>query len=481
MSAPAYTLAQLLTPQNLDVIRTRLLASFQGAGFPAITEWQPKNGVEMGFVTMVGSSVADMIAADLPSIIAGGFLGEAAELSGDASAWLDLLTETVYLLSRVPATSTTFNMDMLVALTAQPYTWNVGDVEIIAPTGNRYRNTTAATGQPGSFATLTFQAEAPGASYADDPGSGFQLVTTFAGVTLRPTAAAFSSVIHTGTSTGQITPILVGAPQAHAYAIRIDVSGDCGTAQWSYQADGGAWVPMGIVQTVSAVFNGISTRAQNGSGTPTSFIAGDQFFFSQPGGTSYVQGSDAETNTALAQRCRLRWPSLSLNPTDGLFQLWAILAVPSASRIQVAPDLASDPTAIPGRVRMWVADSKGPIDPKSLAIINAYIQPKMSVLDSFLASGAVPAPITALGTVLVTPATLVSVQQAAEKGWAAYLGSLPLGGVVELSKLTQVVMDAGALNITGTFLNGFAENFALAPGQVPTEAATLISSLVWSF
>ncbi len=483
MSAPAYTLAQLLTPQNLDTIRTRLLAGFQGAGFPAITVWQPKGGVEMGFVDMVGGSVADLLAADLPAIIAGGFLGKGSGL------WLDVLAETVYLLERVPATTTSFNQELVVAATAQSYTWAVGDVEIVAPSGNRYRNTTAGTGEPGGFATLTFEAEAAGASYNDSPDA-MALVTTFAGVTVRAAAPTFGAITQTGVSTGQILPSVTtpahggdGTVEAHAYAIRIDASGDTNTARFSMQLDGGAWTGRGVLFANQNMGGGLTLRAVNGSGTPSSFLAGDTFFFTAPGGSSYVAGSDEESDAALAERCRKRWPSLSLNPTDGLFQLWALLAVPTASRIQVAPDLATDPTAIPGRVRMWVADSVGPLDAIGLAKINAYVGPKLSILDGFLASGAAALPITATGNVLVTGPTLASVQQAAERGWLAYLGSIPIGGIVEISKLEQILMDAGAVDVATIELlrlNGDVVNVELAQGQVPTEAATLIASLEWT-
>jgi hypothetical protein len=478
-SSGALTLAQLLTPQNLDTIRTRLLATFQGAGFPAITEWQPKGGVEMGFVTMVGSSIADLIAADLPDIIAGGFLGKA------AGKWLDLLAETVYLLERVSATKTTFDMDLLVGPTATTYTWAVGDVEIIAPSGNRYRSTTAGTGKPGSFATLSFEAEAEGASYNDNPGIvEMELVTTFAGVTVRAAAPPFSPVTHTGVSTGQLIPSAVSAGPAGSYVIRIDTTGDAGAARASLQIDGGAWNAIGLLQATSVIVFGISLRVLNGSGTPSSFVAGDRFTFSVPGGASYVPGSDAETDSSLAQRCRLRWPSLSLNPTDGVFELWALFACPAATRIHVAPDLASDPTAIPGRVRMRTADSSGPLDPSGLDKINAYIGPKMGLLDSFLALPAVVAAIVPFGSVLVTPSSVVAVQQAAEKGWAAYLGQIPLGGIVEIAVFEQILMDAGAIDV-GTdlalSLNEFPDNVHLAPGEVPVSSGSLTSLIEWVF
>lgn len=477
MSAPVYTLAQLLAPQNLDGIRSRLLATFQGAGFPAITEWQPKGGVEMGFVDMVGSSVADLLAADLPDIIAGGFLGKASDL------WMDLLAETVYLLTRVPATKTTFNLELAVAATVgSPYTWDVGDVEVVGPSGHRYRNTTSGIGTPGDFATLAFEAEAVGSAYNDSPAA-MQLVTTFAGVTVRPAAPPVSPVYQSGGSTGQIVVTSQGG--AGTFILSIDVSGDVGTARFSIAANGDPPASYGILLASQQIRGGgLTVFAVNGSGTPGSFVAGDMFTFAAPGGPSFVQGSDAESDQALAARCRGRWPSLSLNPTEGLFRLWALLAYPSGTRIQVSPDLATDPAGVPGRVRMYVADARGPLDTTGLAKITAFITPKMGPLDSFVASPASALPIAVSGSVLVTPTTLASVQQAAEEAWSRYLSEIPLGAPVEIARLIQALMDAGAVDVSPTTdleINGVPTNVQLAHGQVPVEVGTLAGSLEWVY
>jgi hypothetical protein len=474
---PKYSLIELLAQENLDAIRNRLLARFEGRGFPAVSEWRAKGGVEMSFVTMISQSIAELLAADIPEITAGGFLGKAKGI------WLDLLAETVFLLKRVPATKTSFNMDLVVAdAVSAAYTWDVGDVEIVAKSGNRYRNATAAKGEPGKFGTLRFEAEAEGSSYNDDPSlaDDFALVTTFAGVTLRPPAPPFSTVFHLGASTGQIVP--GGKAASQSYVVRIDAPGDPGTARYSIAANGGAFVSMGVLQrTNSAGFGGMTLAALPGSGSPLSFRAGDVFVFTAPGTPELIQGSDAETDEALAARCRGRWPSLSLNPTEGLFQLWALLAVPTASRIQVGADRPDDPSAVPGRVSMYVADSRGPMDPSALAQITAYITPKLSVLDGFIARQAVARKIAVSGSVLVTPDTLVAAQQAAEKAWTSYLGSVPIGGRVELARLEQILMDAGAVDVNGLEINGIDFDTYLRPGEVPVATASLIDSLDWLF
>jgi hypothetical protein len=477
MSSPAFNLIELIAGEGLDAIRNRLLGRFYGESFPT-NEWVAKDGVEMDFVNMVSRSLQELMAADNRDIAAGGFLGKAPGL------WMDLLTESVFLLPRVPASRTTCNWELHVAETAQPQTWDVGDVEIVAESGNRYRNTAAGTAQPGGFAVLPFAAEAEGSSYNDVPGvDHFDLVTVFAGVTLQPAAPSFSSVHQLGTSTGQITPS--GNAESHSYIVRIDVSGDVGSARYSIQADGGEWRSFGVLQRSQNVgFGSMQLSAVNGSGSPNSFVAGDTFAFTSPGSPELVVGRDAETNEHLADRCRSRWTTLSRNPTDGLFKLWAMLAVPSATRVAVGPDLPSDPTSVPGRVSMYVADSLGPIDPSALAQITAYVVPRLSVLDGFVARQAVKKPITISGSVLVTPTNLVSVQQAAERAWTAYLGNVPLGDVVRISKLVEILMDAGAVDVGNPepiFMNHEDFDAFLNPGEVPVKDAPLIDSLTWMY
>lgn len=474
MPTPLYSLVELMAAENLDAIRNRLLARLEGRGFPAVSEWVTKGGAEMGFVSMISQSIADLLAVDVPKIAAGGFTGKASGI------WMDLLAETVFLLKRVPASKTSFNMELLVAVTVDTsYTWDVGDVEIVAKSGNRYRNTNAATGVPGSSGILHFEAEAEGSAYNDDPFGGVVLVTTFPGVTLVPARPSFSTVHHSGISTGQIVPN-GDDPAWQSYQVRIDVSGDPGTARYSLAGTDGLFVSMGTLQRTNPVgFFGMTLFALPGSSTP-SFLAGDIFAFTSPGTPELVQGRDAESDEDLAARCRGRWPSLSLNPTDGLFQLWALLAVPTARRIKVSPDLPSDPTAVPGRVSMTVADTRGPIDLSALAAITAYITPKISALDGFVARQAVKRTIVLSGSVLVTPNTLVSVQEAAEKAWTAYLGSLPIGSRVERASLVQVLMDAGAVDVSSLLLDGEDLEVILAPGEVPSTAA-LKDALEWIF
>lgn len=469
----SYTLAQLLSPQNLDTIRSLYLSALQGAGFPAITEWLPKDGVEMSYVDMISRAVDEMIAADIPDIAASGFLGEA---TGD---FMTLLAKEVYLLDRLPATSTTFNMQFASSSAAPPYQLAIGDIIIAAATGNRYTNTVPLNIQPGTVSdAISFQAESPGAAFADDPNVvTMQLVTAFAGLTPLAASADFGPVVQSGASTGQIKPARSGAaaPDPHTRLLRIDIAGQIGAAQYSVQTDGGVFVSGGLLLASNNLGGGAKALATAGGVTP-SFIAGDTFRIVSPGGPNYVQGSNQESNADLAARCRARWPALSLNATKAVIYLWARLAYPPASRIAVTPDPVTA-----GQIDVLVADSHGPIDPVNARAIEVYVAQRLSLLDSVRVQPATAQPVFAVATVTVTAATIVAVQLAADEGWVLFLGTVPLGGVVRLSDLEQVVMDAGAVDIdlSSIALNGLSANLQLAAGAVPQVGLSLTISLEW--
>ncbi len=469
MSSPVYQLADLLTQQNLDAIVAQYLAGLQGAGFPAITEWQPKAGVEMSFVSMVGSSLADLVAADLPLIIAGGFLGKG------QGQWLDVLSESVYLRARRAATFTTFNYTLTCAPTAGPYVLNPGDVSAVAASGNHYVSTTGGTLAPGGSLTVAMQAAAAGGSYADDPaGVGFTLGTALAGVTAAPASPTFSSVKHTGSSSGQISPTGTG-PTGGLYAVRIEATGDIGSARISVSVDGGAYIGKGTLQASTPIGNGITLNVTNGSVSGQSFQYGDVFTFTVPGGSGYVQGSDAESDSALAARCRACYQALSLNPTPGLIALWVSFAAPQASRILIGVD-----PVVPGRMLVTAADSHGGLDPSILAAITAYIAPKLSGLEGILCVSAEAQQIAPEGLVTVTPSSIAAVQAAAQLAWLQYAGQTPIGGRLLSSKLEDIIMDAGAIDASQIAISGASPYFQLDANAVPAPES-VVSSLTWVF
>jgi hypothetical protein len=476
----SYLLADLLSPQNLDSIRSLYLSALQGAGFPSITEWLAKGGAEMGYVNMIARAIDEQIAANIPDIVASGFLGHAA---GD---FMTLLAREVYLLERIPATSTTFNLQFVSSAAAPPYQLAVGDIVVAGPSGNRYTNTVAVTIPPGAVSgAVSFVAVAPGAAFVDNPTPGalgaasLQLVTAFAGLTLQPAAADFAPTVQSGSSTGQIKATRTGtlAPTPHTFVIRIDIAGNLGGAQYSVSTDGGIYLPGGLLAATQDLGGGTRLLAVAGGSSPA-FLAGDTFTVVTPGGPNYVQGSDVESDANLATRCRGRWPALSLNPTKAVIYLWARLAYGAASRIGITPD-----PVIAGQINVLVADSHGPIDPINAAAIETYIASKLrNLLSSVRVRPATALIVTTAGIVTAPANSLATVQQAAQEAWTLYLGAIPLGGKVVVAELEQALMDAGAtdVDLSTLLINGSAVNLQLGPGVVPVpDSVPLATSLEW--
>ncbi len=304
-------------------------------------------------------------------------------------------------------------------------------------------------------------------------------------MTLAASAPLFTPTILSGTSTGRLEPlqeVLIGfpPPTAATYVIRIDASGDVGVARGSLSVDGGAtYESLGVLFRDTFVPKyAIEIIAFNGAASPNSFLAGDTLTFTSPGSAEYVQGADDETAEHLAARCRARWSALSRNPTDGLLMFWALRAVPQATRLALSVD-----PRVPGRAHLIAADSHGPLDQAALNAIVSYILRRLSPLDSFDASAADKLLVTAGGSVIVDAREIVTVQEAAQKAWTAYLGQVPIGGIVRIFDLEGILMEAGAIDCNVGFdelrLNDDPSNLILPPKSIPVEASSLTKSLAW--
>jgi hypothetical protein len=488
--APPFTRVQLMQTQNLAQLRVQLLAMLQANNFPAITEWAGEpTGTEMTFVSMVCQAINQLAQSGAPvdqqiaSVAAGRYLQWA------KGGWLDLIANQVYILTRNPATSTTFTMTLTAVAGAGPYTLQPGDVWIVGPTGNKYQSTTGGTINGGTSLEIQFRAENVGSLYDDDPSHvELELVTSLAGVTLSPGGGDFSIVTNSAGSSGSIQPQRTSPnvpPLPHTFSIQINVAGDVGTATFSLQVDSEPFVSEGLLHALNTLADGTSIAAINGNSP--SFLAGDVFVFSTPGTPNYVQGNDVESDPALVARCQGRWPSLSLNVMDGKAILWAVTAYPSANRIAVSPDLVT-----PGRFVLTVADSHGGIDQAGIDAIIAYIQVRLGPGELVGAAAAVDFFLNASGNVRVPVGTsalqLEQLQNEVDATWVAYLATIPIGGTVVPVKLVEILMDAGALDVGDvqplavyTSFSSFETSFQLPAGAVPVRALPLSQTLIWMF
>lgn len=491
MAAP-YTLAQLLSAQGPDQVRAKFLAIL-GAdpnptivgqnvnhGFPVADWLSNPAGMEMAFVNMFRSALYDLVTAPMPAKIASGWLARA------TADWLTFHAWWFYRVPRNPPTKTVFNLSLSSTASAPPYDFNPGDVWVAGRSGHRYVSTTAGHLDPGPPGlTLAFEAEFAGSLSNDNPTlQPPVLVTAFAGVTASAAIGDFTDIYHQGDGTGHLAIVRSGdePPVPGAYVWRVDLTGDPGVAMFSLAVNGGAFFSLGTMFPSAVLHDfGMVVQPFTGTGSPASFLAGDTYTTSSPGGTGYIQGNDEEVDPSIVERARARWSSLSLNQTSDVFVLWAKLAVPSINRVSVQAD-----PLVPGRAQLVAADSHGGIDPTAVTIVIAYINLRLGdILGSISVAPAASRTVFAVGNVVVTAQTAANVQQQIRDAWNTYLSSVPIGGLVRLAELEQLIMDAGAKDVTGLQIGAedlapAAANIELNRDEVPV-AVDIVNELAWVY
>lgn len=449
------TLAQLLTPQTPEQIYATLLGVYQANDFP-VQSWQP-GGVERTRLMAFATALADVAGGYIPAAAGGGFLDYATD------GWLQLTAQELYNILVNEATSTVGNIDLTVAAGAGPYTFNAGDlIATFTASGNRYINTTAGVLPVGpSTTTVEFRAEFTGAKYADPSNSGalISLVTPLPGVTLNNPAGTFSDVAHVGAGTGDVVPS--GAPTlSHAVTVRIDQSGQAGiTAEWSYSLDGAPYVDMG--NALAAVNIGGIGITLTLTSAPDFFAAGDIYTFVAPGTWITTQGSDEESDAALAQRCRDRWSSLSPIPVNNFYDLIA-RSVPGVgsqvTQVKILPD-----SVIPGQVNIVVAGPVGPLPPATIATMQTYITPRVPLTDRPNVISPTTQAVTVGGTVTLTASQFQTAKGAIDTAVQRYINAdVKINGTVRIAEIIDAVMTVdGAVDVTGVTINGVAANLVL--------------------
>lgn len=186
-------------------------------------------------------------------------------------------------------------------------------------------------------------------------------------------------------------------------------------------------------------------------------------------------GADAETDAALAARCDARWPSLDTASTEDRVAKWAKASSPLITRVRLLPSQTAA-----GGVIVIVASGSGGVSFGTQALAINYIRARLPITDYSTVQSASPLTITAGGTVMVLAARLAVVKAAASAAWLTFLSTTPIGGTLYLSKLIEIVMDAGAIDIDTPTLNGSgASSLPLTSTQVPRATAGGLADLTW--
>lgn len=464
------TLAELITPVTASDEKAKLLAALASADFP-VSDWET-GAIERTHVEVEAAELADLSTV-IPEIAKGGFLGEA---TGD---WLTLRASDLYGLTRQAATKTTGSIVLSCVAAAGPYTITAGQLWFVGAGGNRYVNTSGGTLSAGGTLTVSVASEfandsAGGYSYTDGANTITALETPLPGVTCTNSAAAFSAVTLVGTSSGTVAPSGF-ASGTHLIEMEILTSGQVGAGTWRYRPNGSSWYPTTTIGTIVNMAGAGFTLTPSNGGSSPSFLAGDRFLFSFPGSWITVQGTDAESDAALALRCMQRWPSLSLVPTDDCYSLWAKTASVEITRTQVILD-----GVVAGKVWIYVAGQGGALGSQPIADAQVYIDARCPITDLPVVASVGTTTITLAGTVTVQAALLVDAQVEAQRKVAAYLSGLDIAAMVRWGELVELIMScAGVVDVIGFTLNGSAASLQLASAKVAEWTQVLSSVLTW--
>jgi hypothetical protein len=143
--------------------------------------------------------------------------------------------------------------------------------------------------------------------------------------------------------------------------------------------------------------------------------------------------------------------------------------------VRLQPDEANA-----GGVIVIGAGPAGPVSGAAIVSAQAYILARAPITDYVTVENATASIVTAGGVVTVAAARLASVKAQAQAAWLLYLSTTSIGGYVVLSRMIQIVMDAGAIDFADESLNGDLADLPLGPTEVPVPTAGgLVSDLTW--
>ncbi len=247
--------------------------------------------------------------------------------------------------------------------------------------------------------------------------------------------------------------------------------------------DGSPYVSQGAVtQNTNLQSTNISITLTNGA-TGTSFVEGDTYLFSTPGSWITSQGANEEAssppgNNALATRCRDRWSTLSLIPTNNFYDI-LVRSVPTVGS-QVTQVIALPDTVINNKVNIIVAGPQGALPSSVVSTIQAYVSPRVPITDLPVVSSPSLTNVTLAGTITVTAAQLSTAETAILASMTNYVGNVGINGVVRLAKIIELLMEiGGVIDVSGMTINGAAANLQL--GTSSTFFVTNLQTLQFSY
>lgn len=497
----ATLLEDILANRTKDQEESILLSVFQEEDFP-VSDWNV-GGVARTMAKAIAAAMLDKY--QLAQVFAKGQLSTLAkelkdELGAELRVWMDTIAENFYFLERAQPTHTIQRCTLSCALGFGPIDIENGYIAK-AKSGRRYiyQGASVVTVPDNDSAKIDLTAEEAGSRYADPAGDIFQSVTDLPGLSITNAGEKFGGLNLNGTArknvtaqgTGTITPTASGTPvEKRHYTATITATGDAGTSgtiKIEYISAGVVTAVATItpIPTTYSVGDGITLTIANGAGV--GFVSGDVHTFQTPGSPIIQQGVDYETNEQLYERILGRFPSLSVNAINSKYLTW-IREASLANGLGIAKITPRASATEAGVTNILVATASGAPPAGTITVLQEFVDLRTGIGEKAFVFGATDVGVPIAGTVTVKAANYVAARAAADENWRQYVTALPIGGdlstgspgVVRLYELVQVLMDAGAIDLSGIQLDGAAANLALAEdetavvesGQEPSAALT---------
>jgi phage-related baseplate assembly protein len=182
-------------------------------------------------------------------------------------------------------------------------------------------------------------------------------------------------------------------------------------------------------------------------------------------------------------RCRKKWASLAIGRTNAGFEYWALEASDQVTRA-----FARQSATVPGHVELFLAGASGGVSAAIVAIVDAYVQPRVPLTTSCVTASAKTVTVALAGTVYVHSGLRTQAQAAAEAALAEYIAAVPIGGekvgssgVVSREVLAACIARGSPANrvdgVVDLALTTPATDVALGATEVPILD---VSNLTWT-
>jgi uncharacterized phage protein gp47/JayE len=191
---------------------------------------------------------------------------------------------------------------------------------------------------------------------------------------------------------------------------------------------------------------------------------------------AFTGGVNAESDAAFRARFTLYINSRSL-ATAGAID-FAIASLRQGLRYTVLENVDTAGNSVPGNFCVVVDDGTGSPPAALIANASAAVDAVRPIGTTYAVTGPVVVPVTVVMAIETSnTATASSVALAIQQGILAWIGSLPIAGVLAVSKLEAIAhaTDPSVISVTSTMINGATADMTAADNAVLVAASVTVN------